>query len=91
MRATFLRGDQMYSWSQEGVVLRDPNTGTVLETIPVFPVPTGTQVGQHLSAHQMVLAEDGDIYTADEALDSWGSTAQRLGGLGRVWRYTRDR
>ena len=73
MRATFFRGDQIYSWSQQGVVVRDPNTGDGTRNYSVFPVPAGTQVGQHLSAHQMAMAEDGDIYPADEALDSWGS------------------
>ena len=92
---TFVRGDTLYVWStglaesgaesnptgREAVVLRDARTGSELDRIPIQN-PT--------SAHQIVMDEDEDIFTSDEALVTWSTTAQRLGGHGAIRRYTRD-
>ena len=81
MGATFVRGDTLYSWGGDGLVITNSRTGETLETIPIEN-PT--------SAHQIAIAADGDIYTADEALVAFGSSGQRLGGLGAIRRYTRN-
>ena len=84
MGSDFAQGDTLYTWGPE-VVLYDANTGEERERVEVIPEPSGFQLG----GHQIAVDEDGDIYTADEALLEWGSVAQRLGGIGAIRRYTR--
>ena len=88
--ATFVRGNTLYSWQgEEGLVLRDANTGDEIGRIPIEN-PT-------VSAHQIVLDEDGDMYTAgmgifdsiDGGPSGWGSSVQRLGAEVSIKCYTR--
>lgn len=72
-------GDVLYVWSQKAVVKLDVRTGKEIESIPVLnPTP----------AHQIAVAADGDIYTADENLGG-AYTRARLGSKGSIRRYTR--
>ena len=82
----------MYVWQgDEGLAVINANTGDEIDRIPI---ENPTQ-----SAHQFVLDEDGDMYTADmgifDSIDGgpsgWGSSAQRLGAIGSIKRYTRSR
>ena len=90
--APFVRGNTLYVWQgRNGLAVLDANTGDEIDRIPIENPTT--------SAHQHVLDEDGDLYTADMGLfDSvdggptfWDTTAQRLGGMGSIKRYTRSR
>ena len=94
MGATFVSGNTLYTWTtdfagyaagteatgREAVVLTDARTGEEIERIQILN-PT--------AAHQIAVDGDGDVFTADEALLAWGTTAQRLGGPGAIRRYTR--
>ena len=89
MGSLFIRGNTMYGWQgDEGLALIDANTGDEIDRTPIENPTT--------SAHQLVLDEDGDRYTADmgifDSIDGgssgWGSSAQRLGAIGSIERYT---
>ena len=89
--APFVRGNTLYVWrGDEGLALIDANTGDEVDRIPIEDPTT--------SAHQFVLDEDGDLYTADlgifDSIDGgpsgWSSSAQRLGAVGSIKRYTRS-
>ena len=88
--STFVRGNNLVVWGGENLRVLDSQTGEEIETVPVEN-PT-------VSAHQIALDEDGDIYTADmgifDSIDGgpsgWGSSAQRLGAIGSIKRYTRS-
>ena len=94
MGATFISDNTLYTWTtdfdghaagsdpsgREAVVLTNARTGEEIERIPIEN-PT--------AAHQIVVDGDGDVFTADEALLDWFTTAQRLGGPGAIRRYTR--
>ena len=87
----FVRGNTLYVWQDEqGLALIDANTGDEIGRIAVENPTT--------SAHQFVLDEDGDLYTADMGIfdtvdggpSGWSFAAQRLGAVGSIKRYTRS-
>ena len=82
-------GDTIYTFDGQGGRLLELDARTGRETNSI-PIENALPDGQSACPcnHQIVMDEDGDIYTVDEALD-FANTAQRRGGNGAVRRYTR--